>query len=71
MYQRVFFGKVTHEVNNTLPDLTVFERAALWPPAVIALVMGVAPLLWLGVIDPAVQKALAPFAQVASRLVGQ
>jgi NADH-quinone oxidoreductase subunit M len=71
MYQRVFFGKVSHEVNNTLPDLTAFERAALWPTAVIALVMGVAPLLWLGAIDPAVQKALAPFAQVASRLVGQ
>ena len=25
MYQRVFFGKVTHEVNLTLPDLDVRE----------------------------------------------
>ena len=29
MYQRVFFGKVTHEVNNTLPDLNEREKAAL------------------------------------------
>jgi NADH-quinone oxidoreductase subunit M len=71
MYQRVFFGKVTHDLNNNLPDLTVLERAALWPTAVIALVMGVAPLLWLGTIGPAVQNALTPFAQLASRMVGQ
>jgi NADH-quinone oxidoreductase subunit M len=71
MYQRVFFGKVTHEVNLSLPDLSGRERAALWPAAVVALVMGVAPLLWLNAIDPAVQTALAPFAQLASRMVGR
>jgi NADH-quinone oxidoreductase subunit M len=71
MYQRVFFGKVTHEVNNTLPDLSGFERAALWPAAVAALVMGVAPLLWLSSIDPAIQNALVPFAQTVSKVVGQ
>src|SRR5207302_10508564 len=54
MYQRVFFGKVTHEVNNTLPDLNVFERAALWLTAVIELVMGVVYLFWLGTIVSAV-----------------
>jgi NADH-quinone oxidoreductase subunit M len=59
MYQRVFFGKVTHEVNNTLPDLNLRERAALLPAAVVALVMGVVPLLWLNTIDPAVQAVLA------------
>ncbi len=71
MYQRVFFGKVTHPVNNSLPDLSGFEKAAVWPCALAALVMGVAPILWLGAIDPAVQAALTPFAQVASRVVGQ
>jgi NADH-quinone oxidoreductase subunit M len=71
MYQRVFFGKVKHAVNETLPDLSGRERAALWPPAVIALVMGVAPLLWLNVIDPAVQAMLAPFAQMASKGFGR
>jgi NADH-quinone oxidoreductase subunit M len=71
MYQRVFFGKVTHAENNALSDLSGREQLALWPTAVAALVMGVAPLLWLNIIDPAVQGALAPFAQVASRVVGQ
>ncbi len=71
MYQRVFFGKVTHPVNNSLPDLLVFERVAVWPCALAALVMGIAPIMWLSAIDPAVQAALTPFAQVASRMVGQ
>ena len=71
MYQRVFFGKITHPVNETLPDLDLRERIALVPAAAAALVMGVAPLLWLNAIDPAVQAALAPFAQLASKVVGQ
>jgi NADH-quinone oxidoreductase subunit M len=71
MYQRVFFGKVKHAVNNTLPDLSTRERIALWPAAIAALVMGVAPLLWLNSIDPAVHNALAPFTQMASKVVGQ
>ncbi len=71
MYQRVFYGKVTHAENNSLHDLFGFEKAAVWPCAVAALVMGVAPILWLGGIDPAVQSALIPFAQMASKVAGQ
>jgi NADH-quinone oxidoreductase subunit M len=71
MYQRVFFGKVTHQVNQSLTDLDTRERWALWPAALAALVMGVAPLLWLKAIDPAVQVALAQFVQLASRVVGR
>ena len=70
MYQRVFFGKVTHPENSTLPDLSAREQLALWPTAIAALVMGVAPLLWLNIIDPAIQNVLTPFAQVASRVTG-
>ena len=51
--------------------LNLREKAALSPIAVAALVMGVAPLLWLNAIDPAVQVALAPLAQLASRVVGR
>ncbi len=36
-----------------------------------ALVMGVAPLLWLNAIDPAVQAVLAPLTQLASKVVGR
>ncbi len=71
MYQRVFFGVVKHEVNKTLPDLNLREKSALLPAAAIALVMGVAPILWLSSIDPAVQAALAPIAQLAVRVVSQ
>jgi NADH-quinone oxidoreductase subunit M len=71
MYQRVFYGKVTNPANNSLHDLFVFEKAAVWPCAVAALVMGLAPILWLGAIDPAVQAALTPFAQAVSKVVGQ
>src|SRR5882724_1999817 len=71
MYQRVFFGKVTHPENSTLPDLSGREQLALWPTAIAALVMGVAPLLWLNIIDPAIQNALAPITQLASRVAGQ
>jgi len=71
MYQRVFFGKITVPANHSLSDLSGFEKAAVWPCAVAALVMGVAPLLWLNAIDPAVQSALTPFAQVISKVVGR
>jgi NADH:ubiquinone oxidoreductase subunit 4 (subunit M) len=54
-----------------LSDLSGFEKIAIWPCAVVALVMGVAPILWLGAIDPAVQAALTPVVRVASRMVGQ
>ncbi len=71
MYQRVFYGKVTRDKNNSLADMDGFERAAVWPCAVAALVMGVAPILWLGAIDPAVQAALPSAQQMISKVVGQ
>jgi NADH-quinone oxidoreductase subunit M len=70
MYQRVFYGKVTHPINNSMGDMIGMEKAAVWPCAAAALVMGVAPILWLGAIDPAVTAALTPFAQVISKVVG-
>jgi len=71
MYQRVFYGLVKHEVNRALPDINLREKTALAPIAVAALVMGVAPLLWLGAIDPAVHAALAPLTQLTAKVVGQ
>lgn len=61
MYQRVFYGKVTNPANAALRDLDARERVSLWPPAIAALVMGVAPMLWLHSIDPAVSAALKQF----------
>jgi NADH-quinone oxidoreductase subunit M len=70
MYQRVFFGPVKREENRSLPDLDLRERVALWPAAIMALAMGVAPLLWLNAIDSAVHNVLVPFTQFASKVVG-
>jgi NADH-quinone oxidoreductase subunit M len=71
MFQRVFFGKITHPVNEGLADMLGFEKAAVWPCAATALVMGVAPILWLAAIDPAVQAALTSMPQMVSKVVGQ
>jgi hypothetical protein len=35
------------------------------------LLMGIAPILWLGAIDPATHAALVPLVQMASKVVGQ
>jgi len=69
MYQRVFFGKVNKDVNATLPDISARERIALWPTALAALAMGVAPLFWLNAIEPAVRTVLSPLVQMAEGLV--
>jgi NADH-quinone oxidoreductase subunit M len=59
LYQRLFFGKVNNPVNAGLADLSRRERWCLWPLAVAALVMGVAPSLWMNRIDHSVARALA------------
>ena len=58
MYQRVFYGEVTHDVNRTLPDATLRERIALWPLALAALLMGIASPFWMNTIDPASAASL-------------
>jgi NADH-quinone oxidoreductase subunit M len=70
MYQRVFFGEVTQPINNSMADMIGVEKAAIWPCAAAALLMGVAPILWLSAIDPATQAVL-PLVQIASKAVGQ
>ncbi len=71
MYQRVFFGEVNVNANQALPDLSGREQVSLWPAALAALAMGIAPLIWIGSIDPAVRLTLGNLAQVASRVVGR
>ena len=61
MYQRVFYGQVTNPVNKKLVDMDARERISMWPLAIAALVMGVAPNLWLHFIDPSVSYSLRQF----------
>jgi len=58
LYQRVFYGTIKKPVNATLPDLNGRERAALWPLALVAVVMGVFPMIWMSSIDSAVARVL-------------
>jgi NADH-quinone oxidoreductase subunit M len=71
MYQRVFFGEIKHDVNRTLPDLSVREKVALWPTAVAALAMGIIPLVWLNPIEPSVRQVLAPLSQTVAQVIGR
>ncbi len=66
LYQRVFFGEIKNPANSGLLDINARERISLWPPAVIAFVMGVVPIIFLRQIDPAVKAALAPVQAVVN-----
>jgi NADH-quinone oxidoreductase subunit M len=71
MYQRVFYGEVTNPANKTLRDLDARERVSLWPLVIASVVMGVAPMLWLHSIDPAVEAALQQFSSPAQTATTQ
>ncbi len=58
MYQRVFYGEIKVGANKTLPDMTTRERTCVWPLAIAAVVMGVAPLIWLKDIDKSVTAVM-------------
>jgi len=63
MFQRVYYGPVTHEENATLPDLQPREWAAVLPLCAIALLMGIFPTLFLkpmeASVDALVQRVQA------------
>ena len=59
MFQRVYLGTVTHEENETLPDLKPREWASVFPLCAMAIVMGVFPTLFLTPMEPAVQRLVA------------
>jgi NADH-quinone oxidoreductase subunit M len=56
MFQRVNYGEVTNEKNESLRDLSVREWWALGPTLAMALLMGVAPTLFLQPIEPSVNR---------------
>jgi NADH-quinone oxidoreductase subunit M len=71
LYQRTFFGAITAPVNASLPDADARERSVLWPLAVLALIMGVLPNLWLKPIDASVAGILAQHAQTPRVVAAQ
>jgi NADH-quinone oxidoreductase subunit M len=54
-YQKVFQGPLNPKYAN-LEDMNVREMVCIWPLAIIAVILGVYPQLYLQVIDPAIQQ---------------
>src|SRR5262245_55414605 len=59
VYQRVFFGVITHEVNRRLPDLSVREWAVLLPILVLIVWIGVYPAAFTAKTEVSAQALIA------------
>ncbi len=66
LVQRVYYGPVTNQKNQSLPDLELREWAAALPLVAAAIVMGVLPTLFLKPTEPAIAKIVQRLAQGAS-----
>jgi NADH-quinone oxidoreductase subunit M len=61
MVQRVFYGNPSGMVTDlTVADVGFREQFAVWPMAIVMLLMGVASPLWMRAIDGAVVKLQTP-----------
>jgi NADH-quinone oxidoreductase subunit M len=58
MLQRVFYGRVRHEDNQSLPDLLPREWAGVLPLCAAALLMGVFPALFLKPMEASVERVV-------------
>jgi NADH-quinone oxidoreductase subunit M len=58
MFQRVNYGEITNEKNRNLPDLTTREWAQMIPTIALAVLMGVAPALFLKPMEPSIVRTL-------------
>jgi NADH-quinone oxidoreductase subunit M len=61
MIQRIFYGSESYLVTTlNVADMSFREHVAVWPMAVLMLLMGVASPLWMRAIDGAVVKLASP-----------
>jgi NADH-quinone oxidoreductase subunit M len=56
MFQRVYYGPITHEENRTQPDLSPREWGIVVPLCAMAVFMGVVPNVFLKPMEPAVTR---------------
>jgi NADH-quinone oxidoreductase subunit M len=56
LFQRVYYGAVTHDENRRLPDLNLREWVVVGPICAMAIVMGVVPNVFLAPMEPAVTR---------------
>jgi NADH-quinone oxidoreductase subunit M len=65
MFQRVNYGELTNEKNRRLPDLSGREWALMVPTVAMAILMGIAPGIFLKTMEPSVLKIVQMIGQVA------
>jgi NADH-quinone oxidoreductase subunit M len=70
MFQRVNYGAVTNAKNASLPDLGVRELWVVAPIVAAAVLMGVAPNLFLRAIEPSVERVIEQVQQRAPARAG-
>ncbi|MBK8130553.1 MAG: hypothetical protein IPK53_17185 [bacterium] len=63
MYQRVFYGKIVHDENQKLKDITAFEALPILVLIVLAIWIGVYPDPLLVRMEPSLQLILDRFQQ--------
>ena len=61
MYQRVFFGEVTHPENKGLKDLSHRELLMFAPLLALIVIMGVAPRIFLAPMEPSLARIVSDF----------
>ena len=71
LVMRVFYGENRNPLNAQIADANSRERIALLPLAAMALVMGVAPTLWMNMIDSSVRLALTPVVRQLAEVAGR
>ena len=67
MYQRVFLGKLVHEENRGLPDLSLREWVVLVPIMIFIVLLGVRPAPLLERMEPSIERLLSPVTRVADQ----
>lgn len=60
MYQRVFLGKLKHDENKNLPDLSIREMVVLIPIVIFIFWLGVRPGLILDKVEASIDRVLEP-----------
>ena len=58
LYQRVFFGEITHEENKTLKDLNLREQWTLIPLIVLCFWIGLYPKPFFRILEPSIKRVV-------------
>ncbi len=59
LYQRVFFGEITHEENKALKDVNRREQWTLIPLVVLCFWIGIYPKPFFRILEPSIQRIVA------------